>query len=496
MANAKATIWMMTIVLLMNISLAPGVIHFADGQIHNIDYEIDDTVWVDRDAPGLQTTVNLLVGGSIGQDLEAYEDCQINILGGSIERLSAYDSSLVNMYDGWIGNQISAFETSQVSISGGLIRYSLNANNDATITVFGWDFVVDGDAFGYGELRSIYGGSVWDDLRRRLNGILASRDKINNNMFRIGYNAKIILRMPEELLIAIDIKPGSCPNPLNVKDRGLLPVAILGSEDFDVFNIDPDSIRLERITPIHISYEDVSTPVSDSEDDCACTTEGPDGYLDMTLKLNTEEIIGALGQVNDGDLVLLTLTGRDIYNVSLTGMDCVVIIDKTKPLITSVVRDGVTEGQPTIVARGLREGSKAYMDRPLDEFDSRNYHWESIPAELVRADYVLTYNEDKNPKYDYAYNVSYSVTLSEAANLYIFVDQNYVPFAWLTDGSSGAVFTDTGLEIILNELGGSNELRPFDVYKAEVVTGKTYILGASCDGSGERNFYGIAATKL
>lgn len=182
-----------------------------------------------------------------------------------------------------------------------------------------------------------------------------------------------------------------------------------------------------------------------------------------------------------------------------------ITVPKGKALITNVVRDGVTEGQPSIVAGpnpgGFQEGSHAYMDRPISEDDTRNYHWESIPTELVGADYVMTYCEDKQPVYDpEAYNVSYSVTLGKAARLYIFIDRRYVdahgdpPFAWLTDGSSGAVFEDTGLDIILNEVGGREVLQPFDIYGAEVRAG-TYILGPSCDGNGGRGFYSIAAAK-
>lgn len=43
--------------------------------------------------------------------------------------------------------------------------------------------------------------------------------------------------------VPIDIKPQSCPNPINVKSRGVLPVAILGTAEFDVTTIDPASIR-------------------------------------------------------------------------------------------------------------------------------------------------------------------------------------------------------------------------------------------------------------
>jgi len=39
--------------------------------------------------------------------------------------------------------------------------------------------------------------------------------------------------------VFFDIKPGSCPNPINRNKKGVLPVAICGTEDFDVTTIDP-----------------------------------------------------------------------------------------------------------------------------------------------------------------------------------------------------------------------------------------------------------------
>jgi len=135
--------------------------------------------------------------------------------------------------------------------------------------------------------------------------------------------------------IAIDFKPGSCPNPLNVKSKGVLPVAIIGLEDFDVFNIDPASIRLEDIPAVRSSYEDVATPVPDGAEICECTIEGPDGYLDLTLKFNVQEIVAALvaelGEVNDGEELELTLTGVLNDGTPIEGKDCILIISKGKP---------------------------------------------------------------------------------------------------------------------------------------------------------------------
>ena len=44
----------------------------------------------------------------------------------------------------------------------------------------------------------------------------------------------------------LDIKPGSCPNPVNPRSRGTLPVAIVGGNGFDVSRIDLSTIALTR----------------------------------------------------------------------------------------------------------------------------------------------------------------------------------------------------------------------------------------------------------
>ncbi len=105
----------------------------------------------------------------------------------------------------------------------------------------------------------------------------------------------------------------------------MLPVAILGSEDFDVTEVDVSSLTLEGVAPIRSNIEDVSTPVEDSEDECACTEKGPDGFDDLTLKFDKQAIVDALGAVSGGDEVVLTLAGETIDGTPLEGSDCVVI---------------------------------------------------------------------------------------------------------------------------------------------------------------------------
>ena len=129
---------------------------------------------------------------------------------------------------------------------------------------------------------------------------------------------------PDVTVISVDIQPGTCPNSLSVRNKGAIPVAILGTDDLDVQNIDPATLLLEGISPLRWSIKDVATPVSGGEE-CDCTSEGPDGFNDLNLKFDSQELIAALGEINDGDELVLTLTGDLLDGTPIEGSDCVVI---------------------------------------------------------------------------------------------------------------------------------------------------------------------------
>lgn len=151
----------------------------------------------------------------------------------------------------------------------------------------------------------------------------------NNNIHRIG-GYVIEYDTPCIIGVEFDIKPQSCPNPLNTKSKGILPVAVLGTSSFDANNIDVSTLQLEGVAPLRSDIEDVGTPVANRQDDCDCTSDGPDGFADLTLKFDTQDIVGALGAVNDGDEVPLTLTGNLNDGTPIEGLDCVVIKKKVK----------------------------------------------------------------------------------------------------------------------------------------------------------------------
>ncbi len=80
-----------------------------------------------------------------------------------------------------------------------------------------------------------------------------------------------------EVCIEIDIKPGSDPNSINPKSKGVIPVAILTSDTFDAASVDPGSVTFgptgTEAVPVKWAMEDV--------DD--------DGDIDMILHFKSQD---------------------------------------------------------------------------------------------------------------------------------------------------------------------------------------------------------------
>ena len=124
------------------------------------------------------------------------------------------------------------------------------------------------------------------------------------------------------------IKPGSCPNPLNPRSKGVLPMALLGSEGMDLDDIDVSSIEINGVSPLRSNHGDVGGPAEEATEGCECAEGDYDGILDLTLKFSTQAIVATLGSVSRGDLVELTLTGMMSDGTSFEASECVLIVGK------------------------------------------------------------------------------------------------------------------------------------------------------------------------
>ena len=143
--------------------------------------------------------------------------------------------------------------------------------------------------------------------------------------------------VPPMQIVPVDIIPGSCPNLLAVSKRGVVAVAILGTDRFDVSRINRNSIRLlEVVQPVQSNVRDVATPYRLFTWDASgtgleadsCTDEGPDGKPDLVLTFEKKDLLKALGSVKTGAVLVVRLTARDQSGASLVGQDVVVISRK------------------------------------------------------------------------------------------------------------------------------------------------------------------------
>jgi hypothetical protein len=111
--------------------------------------------------------------------------------------------------------------------------------------------------------------------------------------------------MSEITVIPIDIRPGGFPNSINPFSKGVIPVAIMSTPNFDAMSVDTASVRFgisgTEAVARHFAFEDV-----DGDND-----------LDMILHFNTEDTNISCGSMS------AVITGMTLDGHRFMGMDSV-----------------------------------------------------------------------------------------------------------------------------------------------------------------------------
>ena len=83
--------------------------------------------------------------------------------------------------------------------------------------------------------------------------------------------------------VDIDIKPGSYPNAINIKNNGVVPIALLGSAAFDVHGVNVSTVEFG---PMHHDMHDGgASPLRYAYEDA-----NGDGYVDVLFYFETRAI--------------------------------------------------------------------------------------------------------------------------------------------------------------------------------------------------------------
>jgi len=117
--------------------------------------------------------------------------------------------------------------------------------------------------------------------------------------------------------VDIDIKPGDSPNTINLGSQGGVPVAILGSTEFQADSIDPNSVRLAG----------AAVQVRGKKDKLAATLTDVDGdgLDDLLVHVDTESL-----ELTDGDTEAI-LDALTFDGVPITGTDTIQIVGAGLP---------------------------------------------------------------------------------------------------------------------------------------------------------------------
>ena len=166
----------------------------------------------------------------------------------------------LNLLADAIVHYMEAYPGSIVNIYGGIADYfGIGVWNGSTVTVYGTDFIVyngtidpSGNFFtvdGIGTLEVTYADGTTISL------LVFSSDVPIYLVDTSGGG-------PIE--VQIDIKPGGKQNNINLKSRGIVPVAVLTTDDFDAVTIDPATAEFAGAAPKRWKLTDVD---DDGDDD-------------------------------------------------------------------------------------------------------------------------------------------------------------------------------------------------------------------------------------
>jgi hypothetical protein len=130
-----------------------------------------------------------------------------------------------------------------------------------------------------------------------------------------------LIPIPTALMVSLDIKPGGDPNCININGNGVIPVAILGSDDFDVTQIDIETLDFAGLAVRVRGNDNPQCSIEDVSGDFTSPEGTPDGYLDLVC-----QFVDDPGTWVPNDDSTATLTGNLLDGTPFEGTDSICIV--------------------------------------------------------------------------------------------------------------------------------------------------------------------------
>jgi hypothetical protein len=213
--------------------------------------------------------------------------------------------------------------------------------------------------------------------------------------------------------------------------------------------------------------------------------------------IDLSQVGGNLSKVTSLTIGIEGAGSAGIVYIDDIRLDATVVAPSAKePVITAALRANGQAGTrtdaspfttftesttPLFTVGGLQDGATCFSDRP--------YPWANTPAELVGADYVLLFNNDKAAAET---DVAYTVTLARAATVFLTCDDRITDQQAAVDKVVAAFakagqFKNTGLKMYIRESATVD--RPMSVFSGDLAAG-TYVFGPQ---NTDFNMYTIVA---
>jgi hypothetical protein len=252
-----ASVFCILVILLLSAPAVWADTDYNDGGLHSVY------------SPEHHLNINTSSSSVAGTTVNLYADITTDVFAGA--------DSFLNIYSGCVGSYIIVHSSAVVTVYGKAFSVSngtIDSNNK---------WLPDG---GSGTLTVTYGDDTTCDL-----------------VFYSNVPITLVYVTGVED-VSIDIKPGSYPNSINLKSKGVVPVAVLTGGDFNATTIDPSTVKFAEASPLRWTICDVDN----------------DGDEDILFHFKTQEL--AL----DENSTEATLTGKTTGGDDVSGTDDVRIV--------------------------------------------------------------------------------------------------------------------------------------------------------------------------
>jgi len=171
----------------------------------------------------------------------------------------------------------------------------------------------------------------WDALLADITELRVAMEFYNNwGPFEItGIDNFQLFGEPASIEVSVDVKPGSFPSSVNLKSKGVTPVAIHTTDDFDAADVDPETVRLDEdgcdIAAVKWERYDCDEFPNPLYGEPGEPEMIGDGDIDLVLYFETSDL-GCLGDVTE-----VELTGTTFGGVAIVGTSDIRFVKQGKP---------------------------------------------------------------------------------------------------------------------------------------------------------------------